>query len=392
MWIYGNIYLLREYNKNNFMKFALVKKFPQLNPYVRKENGSWMDWVTWGVEFLGTFLMVFMILAPAAFNFSEGSLYYGAAGEIVEVLFSTFAFKAFYVAFFIYVLVLLLRRVSANFNPAVSIVHMVRKDDSLITGFGKIAAQFAGAFAASYLAYYLSDIGGFWSSSSTLDSLVPTLQFYDWQGVSDTSAIIDYQAYYGFSIDDNMSWYWLPVVLIEAVLTFALLGSVFMGGKWVTYRGRPVVIFAVLWIIIALGIRTNNVALNPARLVAPAVVAQQFGGGAGSLEATWMFLLGEAIAIAFMSWVQLHESAKDMIERKPQNQGYFRKYIGWIKAKTKLNAAGNVVIDWDAYVVKELKHIAKELEIDNYSTMNRDELIKAIKVKKNQLKRKHNIE
>jgi glycerol uptake facilitator-like aquaporin len=59
-----------------------------------------------------------------------------------------------------------------------------------------------------------------------------------------------------------------------------------MGGRFVTYKGRPIVIFSVLFVIIALGGRTHNVALNPARLVAPAVVGQQFGGAEGTLDAT----------------------------------------------------------------------------------------------------------
>jgi glycerol uptake facilitator-like aquaporin len=59
-----------------------------------------------------------------------------------------------------------------------------------------------------------------------------------------------------------------------------------MGGKYVTYAGRPFVIFGMLFIIIALGGRTHNVALNPARLVAPAVVGQMYGGAQGTLDAT----------------------------------------------------------------------------------------------------------
>jgi glycerol uptake facilitator-like aquaporin len=99
--------------------------------------------------------MVFMILAPAAFKFSDG-----AQGKVVQTLFSTFAFRSFYVAFFIYVLVITFRKISTNFNPVVSIVHMVRKDDDFITGAGKIVMQFAGAFAASYLAYHFATMMG----------------------------------------------------------------------------------------------------------------------------------------------------------------------------------------------------------------------------------------
>jgi glycerol uptake facilitator-like aquaporin len=56
--------------------------------------------------------------------------------------------------------VLIFRKVSSNFNPAVTLVHMYRKDDSFLLGSGKIVMQFLGAFAAAYLGYYLADITG----------------------------------------------------------------------------------------------------------------------------------------------------------------------------------------------------------------------------------------
>jgi hypothetical protein len=120
------------------------------------------------------------------------------------------------------------------------------------------------------------------------------------------------------------------------------------------------------------------VALNPARLVAPAVVGQMYGGAQGTLDATWMFLTGEFIAVAIMIWIQLNPRTKEKVVKAPQTQKGYAKYIGWFKMRTKLQASGNVVIDWSSYTVKELKEIAKDLEVENYNKMKRDELIKKL--------------
>ena len=355
----------------------ITKLSMETQAYFRKPSGQWRAWWTWTIELIGTFLMVFMILSPAAFGFSEG-----AQGKIIQNLFSTFFFKAFYAAFFIYVLVVMFRKVSSNFNPVVSIVHMVRKDDSVLVGSGKIVMQFAGAFAAAYLAQHLSEMANIWSPANSLDSVVPTLKYYDWLGTSNDIIISS-----SFDIEAHKNWYWIVVVMLEAIYTFALLGSVFMGGKYVSYKGRPLVIFLVLLIILTLGIRTSNISLNPARLIAPAVVGEQFGGALGSLNSLWMFLVGQAIAVILFSIMQLNPTYKKKTVGAPQTQGFFRKYIGWEKAKTKMNKSGNVVIDWDAYLKKELTYLANQFDLKGVEHMTREVLIDKIKKEKTKMNR-----
>ncbi len=53
-------------------------------------------------------------------------------------------------------------------------------------------------------------------------------------------------------------------------------------------------------LIVGLGIHTNNIALNPARLIAPAVVAQ-FMGGAHTLQYVLIFLAGELLAVLLVA-------------------------------------------------------------------------------------------
>ncbi len=53
-------------------------------------------------------------------------------------------------------------------------------------------------------------------------------------------------------------------------------------------------------LVVTLGIHTNNVALNPARLIAPAVVSQLMGG-AHTLQYVLIFLAGELLAVLLVA-------------------------------------------------------------------------------------------
>ncbi len=69
----------------------------------------------------------------------------------------------------------------------------------------------------------------------------------------------------------------IPFILIETGLTFALLASVFYGDfnnpeKEGVSQKRAAVIFGVVTIAVYIGIFTLNIALNPARMIGPALV------------------------------------------------------------------------------------------------------------------------
>ncbi len=283
------------------------------------------------VELIGTFLMVFEIIAPSALQLEQFEWY--------NQVFGTYLMKAFWVAGFILILIFLLRWCSVNLNPAVTLAEVATGHVKKERAAWMIVIQVAGATLAAYAAYWmganmevfnagvLSHNSQYYLGTYTLDAVFPVLQLsqneLSWIGDATTNQWIadgvmtstgkfvvaptghngDISAMTAFFGLWDAEWgynstalAWLAVVVaIEFVFTWLLLWSV-VGAKRVSHNARPFLIFAVLMVVVTLGIHTNNIALNPARLVGPAVIAQ-VTGGAHTMQYVPFFLAGELLAV-----------------------------------------------------------------------------------------------
>ncbi len=262
-------------------------------------------------EIIGTFLLVAGILLPGAIgvNLSPESHSWGSTGwwNFINCIFGLIIVKAAWVASLILGLIFLLRKWSVNLNPSVTMSEMVVGNDSYYIGWTKIGLQFISGISA---AFFMAGVVNITSSSTesfvdaynelgyNLDAIYPlykhfdygSVQFIDSNGASSVYASNDLTSV-------GYSWYWFLSLGFETLFTLGLILSVFLGKK-IDKNKRALIISTYVWLILLIGLRTNNIALNPARLMGPAI--SEFiltNGTSKALTFSWVYLFGELLAV-----------------------------------------------------------------------------------------------
>ncbi|BDU67486.1 MAG: hypothetical protein TYPL_1390 [Candidatus Tyloplasma litorale] len=299
-----------------------MNKFKQNLKIIDKDTNKkvWRLPIILLCEFIGTFLMVFEIIAPSALGLDQFNWY--------NNIFGTFIMKSFWVTFFILILIYVFRNISVNLNPAVTLGEVAVGNTPWKNAGPMIAIQFIGAIIAAYFAYWMgsswSVFNSAWESGTeTLDAVYPVIKvssteqvMFGWDnavyldqlnGINLWEGIDGVNSTFVFS---HTSWIAFDLVpfFIEATFTFILISTIVYFPK-VRHGVRPYFIFFPLLIMVALGIHTNNIALNPARLIAPAFVSQTMGEAA-TLQFTWIFLLGELFAVLLVFKIESVKNTK----------------------------------------------------------------------------------
>ncbi len=362
----------------------------------------WRLWFVLLIEFIGTFAMVFEIIAPSALQLDQFAWY--------QNIFGTYIMKAFWVAGFILILIFLLRWVSVNLNPAVTLSEVAVGNTSKQQAAWMILFQFAAAFLAAYAAFWMGTnmemfntaaaannyIGSTDYSAFNADAVYPVLRLSGneqaWFG--DMSWYTDYfKVNHGVAVDSlngtftlwGASWEknssalgFLGITfLLEMIYTWLLCWSV-VGAKKVSHNARPFLIFAVLMVVVALGIHTNNIALNPARLVGPAVVTAAVGG-VNTLPYVLVFLFGELAAVLLIAKTAGRREYREAVKAK--KAGVVLSEASDIEAFK--NDVKTAVIAIQNDVANTKANYKWVLEGNNpIETMDKEELLKNIKAKK----------
>lgn len=343
----------------------MIKKFDR----VSGEN-VWQLWVILLAEFVGTFLMVFEIIAPSALGLDEYSWY--------NTIFGSFFMKSIWVTGFILILIYALRKISVNLNPVVTLGEIAVGNTQWIQGVSMISTQFLAAILASWFALLLGrDAGinpGIWShfegdkliqGDQTLDSVYPIFKT-EW--INGGNVYIDmlhgvnYASTKSFEFN-TYEWkhgaqlmFIIVPFIIEAIFTFILITTIVYFPK-ITSAWRPLFICGVLTILVALGIHTNNIALNPARLMGPAIIAQG-AGEANVLQFSWIFLFGELSAVCAIFFIENSKERKTGITKKTLERSVFEL--------TKQNM----------YLMTKKNDVSPE---DAYFDLTKDELLELVK-------------
>ncbi len=284
-------------------------------------------------EIIGTFILVAGILFPGAIgvNLAPDVHSWGSEGFWIFMngLFGLILFKALWVAALILGLVLVLQRWSVNLNPAVTLSEMIAGNDSYKLGLTKIVVQFMSAIASAFFMAWVAtatvnfeanEIGSFseqfqvaYEAGYRLDATTPSFKHFNFNDLSFYSDNYSFTSGIFFNSYNNTgvskvytkveltevqdAWYWFICMGMEALLTFLLIISVFWGGK-ISKKWRPYVIAGVVWAILLVGIRFETIALNPARLMGPALAEYILTDGASKgLDFSWIYLIGELIAV-----------------------------------------------------------------------------------------------
>lgn len=271
----------------------------------------WRLWVILIVELLGTFAMVFEIIAPNSFlsNF-----------DLYNQIFGTFIMKALWVTVFIWILIQICGKVSVNLNPAVTISEVTHGAFGWNRASLMILMQVIGAITAAEVAYQIAEVMG--TTNTSLDAVKPVLQVPGWMAgdaFNTTTVIFSGYAGYGETFGQAMLTV-IPTISIESILTFALLSSVFYGNfnnpeKDGPSQSRALVIFGVLTGAVYIGIFTLNISLNPARMIGPALVGTAHSGSAlinieQNLQYAWMYLAGQLIAVMIFAIIEYNKKEK----------------------------------------------------------------------------------
>ncbi len=273
-------------------------------------------------ELIGTFLLVFGIIIWGAIGVDLPSASHAGNSEAwntVNKVFSTIVFKSFLVAFLILILVFSLRRWSVNLNPAVTLAEVSKGNDTYSLGMMKIVVQLIGAFAATFLVGYviMPEVAGTsaevaLSNGYSLDGTQPIFKHinyaeFEWNNVENWYNTKTF-------MENSNAWYWFIQIILEATFTFGLIISVFWG-KQMSENRRAFTIFFAVWMILILANRFNTIALNPARLVAPAFVSQMLGKSE-PMQFVWIYLIGELIAVAVFHGLNLRANQRAETETR----------------------------------------------------------------------------
>lgn len=168
-----------------------------------------------------------------------------------------------------------------HINPAVSLAMFLRGKMSLKEMFAYIGAQVVGAFVGSAL------LGLFLVNVAPFNTLGQNEIAYALMGG------VDYNA-----------WSYIGGFLVEVILTFVFVFVIL----WVTdekkYNGKcaPLYIGGALTFVHMLGIGLTGTSVNPARSLAPAVIAA-IAGETSSLEQVWIWILAPLAGAALAALV-----------------------------------------------------------------------------------------
>lgn len=276
-------------------------------------NKKYRNWKTILLaELIGTYLLTLWIILPSTVGFDSMNNWWGYIWTLMFM-------KALWVAAFIVLIVYVLRYISVNLNPAVTIAEIAKGNDKLPIGLAKINIQFAGGIMAGFTALGLAILTD--NSSSNLDAISPLVRYYDFGNLG-TSGWYDNpilsKSYSDFN--GGQGAFVMSSMVLEFIYTFALLASVFYWQKSVSHNMRPIVIGLIVWVAVTLGLRTNNIALNPARLIGPAI-ARTVGVNSGHLVSSsivpinytdwmWVYLISELSAASVFAMIELNKRKK----------------------------------------------------------------------------------
>lgn len=263
-------------------------------------------------EFFGTIALTLWIILPSTLAFSEPDAhlkhhdFWVAWGKIWELMFM----KAFWAGIFVCFIVYLLRPISANLNPSVTIAEVGADNIKWVGAGEKIVVQLAGGICAGFFAYLIADAAGTWhfvdSSGNviydtTLDAISPKWTHYNFDNFSYFDATYVTKDFTDMT-NAGKGIFISSSFLIEILLTYCLIGSVFWFPNKISHFWRPVFVGIVIWIVISIGIRTNNIPINPARLMGPAIAHDVMSASTGVNDSTmytywmWFYLIAEIIA------------------------------------------------------------------------------------------------
>lgn len=307
-----------------------------MNEIKKIENKIWKKklWVILLAEFLGTIALTLWIIIPSTMAFTTPQAHTNNINfwETWSNIWSLMFMKALWAALFVVFIVYLLRSISVNLNPAVTIAEIGYGNDPLSRGLLKILVQFCGGICAGFFAYLISDSMGLWNSAenpanyqTSLDAVYPVWTHYTWDGSIDyNSALYTTKSY------DEMDFGGLFVTIsffLEILYTGILIGGVFLF-KNVTHFWRPIVVGIGVWLAVALGIRSANFSINPARMMGPAiahdVMASATGVNGDVMYTIWIpfYLVAQIIAglcFAYYGKKQINKNKNLNIE----NSKYF---------------------------------------------------------------------
>lgn len=274
-------------------------------------NKKYRNWKTILLaELIGTYLLTLWIILPSSVGFDSMNNWWGYIWTLMIM-------KALWVAGFIVFIVYVLRYISVNLNPAVTIAEIAKGNDKLPIGLAKINIQFAGGIMAGFTALGLAVLTD--NNTSNLDAISPLVRHYDFNnlgsGVWYDNPILS-KSYNDFNGGQGI--FVMSSMILEFIYTYALLASVFYWQKKVSHNMRPIVIGLIVWLAVTLGLRTNNIALNPARLIGPAI-AQSVGINSGILISSspinytdwmWVYLISELSAASIFAMIELNKRKK----------------------------------------------------------------------------------
>ncbi|BDV02493.1 MAG: hypothetical protein HPAVJP_3820 [Candidatus Hepatoplasma vulgare] len=227
-------------------------------------------------EFLGTIALTLWIILPSTMAFTTPAAHQNNQDFWIawSNIWSLMFMKALWAALFVVFIVYLLRFISVNLNPAVTIAEIGYGNDTLKIGSLKIGAQILGGISAGFFAYLISDSMGLWNSAdnaasyqTSLDAVYPVWTSYNWGDIDYNTALYATKSY------DEMDLGGLFVTVsffLEILYTGILIGGVFLF-KNVTHFWRPIVVGVGVWLAVTLGIRSANISINPARMMGPAI-------------------------------------------------------------------------------------------------------------------------
>jgi aquaporin Z len=216
-----------------------------------RARGGW-HWAEWGAEFAGTGILLFGGLSGLFLNFAPGSAVAAALpGRSARLLLTGLILGA---TGLIVTVSPLGRRSGAHLNPSVSVAFWLRGHMHPHDLAGYVAAQMAGAFAGTLAAWWC------WGTRATALDLGATRPG---DGISTAAA-----------------------AGIEALLTFILITGILLAVSWPrTARWTPLVAWGLVALLVWQGGALTGASLNPARSLAPALLAPATAG-------LWAYLAG----------------------------------------------------------------------------------------------------
>ena len=205
-------------------------------------------------------------------------------------------------------------------NPAVSFAFPLKGELSITDFIGYIAAQFAGAFAATgFLAFIfgtglVTDLTGIAYADTPeyfKDASADTLAFIKEHGLS------HHLNGFGANAMTNVGGNHFTGFVVEILLTFifvlAIIGVTSKKAKHGSFGG--LIIGLSLTGVHLLGINLTGTSVNPARSFGPAMFAM-FGGNFDPIAGLWAFLLGPMIgaALAVLAYKFIESDNRNFIK------------------------------------------------------------------------------